>query len=420
MDKNILVAIDIGSQKVKVLIAEVANDSTLRIVGISTDDSDGMRRGSVVNIDKAVRAIHRAVQDAESMSGVQVKEAWINISGRHLVSINSRATVTVTHGDEINASDVKRAVNHAETLKLPTDRIPLRTFAKDFTVDSQCGISDPIGMSGLKLEADVHVVTAAATAKDNLIRCVEKAGIKPLGLLPDALASALAILDEDDKEIGVAVIDIGSATTDIAIYHGNAIHFTTSIDLGGDHITNDIAIALRLTANQAEDVKRKEGACIIAEVNDRYITLPGKGNGDTRETSRSYLAQIIEARVREILEISMREMQLEGFFTDHRSTPVSRIRLTGGSSLLEGIDRVALEVFNQSNHWVDDVSVSWPQGLSGIAEQVCKPTHSTGVGLLQFGLSEQSQIIHNGKSTRKSSGLVDSLKNAWSYIRNNF
>lgn len=420
MDKNILVAIDIGSQKVKVLIAEVAADSSLRIVGISTDESDGMRRGSVVNIDKAVRAIHRAVQDAESMSGVQVREAWINISGRHLVSINSRATVTVTHGDEINKSDVQRAINHAETLKLPTDRVPLRTFPKDFTVDSQAGINDPVGMSGLKLEADVHVVTAAATARDNLIRCVEKAGIKPIGLLPDSLASALAILDEDDKEIGVAVIDIGSATTDVAIYHGNVIHFTTSIDLGGDHISNDIAVALRLTASQAEDLKKKEGACYVAEVNERYINLPGKGNGDSRDTSRSYIAQIIEARIREILEICLREMQQEGFFTDHRSIPVSRIRLSGGSSLLEGIERVAFEVFNQNHHFVDDVSVAWPVGLSGIAEQVCKPTHSTGVGLLQYGLSELSHSTQKSRSSIKATGLLDSLKKVWDYIRNNF
>lgn len=420
MDKNILVAIDIGSQKVKVLIAEVAADSSLRIVGISTDESDGMRRGSVVNIDKAVRAIHRAVQDAESMSGVQVREAWINISGCHLISTNSKATVTVTHGDEINATDVQRAINHAETLKLPTDRVPLRTFPKDFIVDSQTGINDPIGMSGLRLEAEVHVVTAAITARDNLIRCVEKAGIKPIGILPDSMASALAILDEDDKEIGVAVIDIGSSTTDIAVYYNNVIHYTKSFDLGGDQITNDIAVTLRLTANQAEDLKKKEGACYTAEVNEGYITLPGKGNGDARDISRSYLAKIIEARVREILEICLREMQLEGFFIDHRSLPISRIRLTGGSSLLDGIDHVAHEVFNQNHHWVDDVTVAWPQRLSGIAEQVCKPTHSTGVGLLQYGLTEASQTQNNSRSGVKATGLIDSVKKIWEYIRNNF
>lgn len=422
MDKNIMVAIDIGSQLIKVLIVEVGSDSKLRVVGVGRETSDGMRRGSVVNVDKAVRAIQKAVKEAVDMSGVEVKQAWVNISGRHLMSINGRATIAVTNNAEITEADVRRAINHAEVFNFPADRIPLHTFPKDFTVDNQPGIIDPVGMSGSKIESLVHVVSAAVSAKETLVRCVEKAGIHPLNLLPDSIASAYAVLDKDDREIGVAVIDIGSATTDISVYYSNSLHYTASIDLGGDHITNDLLITLRLTQTQAEELKKKEGTCFVAEVNDRYITLPGKTaqNGETRDTPRSFIAKVIEARVYEIFEICKREMQQEGFFLDARSPAISRIRLTGGTSLLEGIERVAYQVFNAEQQFVDDVSVVWPTGLGGLSEQVCSPMHSVGVGLIQFGLTEIDRTQANSSKSSSGGGLIEMIKKFFHYLKANF
>ncbi|MFQ5603423.1 MAG: cell division protein FtsA [bacterium] len=370
--------LDIGTTKIGAIIAEVNEDMDPTIIGVGTSPSDGLRRGVVVNLDKTVRSIQNALEEAERMAGVQIKEVFAGIAGDHIRSINGRGVVAVAGPDnEITKADVRRVIDAAKAVALPIDREILHILPQEFTVDDQHGIKEPVGMSGVRLEAEVHIVTGAVTSAQNIYRSIDRAGIHVMDLVLEPLASSYAVLGEDEKELGVIVMDLGGGTTDIAMFFEGCIRHTAVVGLGGKNVTNDIAIGFRTPVDQAELIKIHNG-CAIHKPGDRdqTIEVPDVGGRAPRRISKAYLVDIIQPRMEEILSLAYREIKKSNYV--HLMT--SGLVLTGGGSMLNGTVELAEEIFDMP------VKLGVPGNFNGLKDLAQSPIHATGVGLVHYGI----------------------------------
>lgn len=389
MDENRFVGLDVGTTKIACIIGELDNAGELKIIGVGVAASDGLRKGVVVNIDKTVRSIQKAVEEAELMAGVDVDSVYVGIAGDHIRSFNSKGVVAISHEDhEITELDVVRAIDAAKAVSIPMDREILHVIPQEYIVDEQKGIKDPIGMSGVRLETQVHIITGAVTSAQNICKSVDKAGLKVADLVLEPLASCRAVLEPDEKELGVALVDMGGGTTDIAIYFDDSIRHTAVVALGGKNITSDIAIGMRTPVDQAEEIKKRYG-CAFAPLlkGDERFAVPGVGGRDQRDASRTVLASIIEPRVEEILSLALREIKR----TEYADMLGAGVVLTGGCALMEGMQELAEKVLEMP------VKIGVPKGFGGLKEAAMSPIHATGVGLTMFAVEEGTK--NRGKRT---------------------
>ncbi len=389
MEDNVIVGLDIGTTKIACIISELDSNGELKIVGVGVSPSDGLRKGVVVNIDKTVRSIQKAVEEAELMAGVDVESVYVGIAGDHIRAINSRGVVAISREDnEITELDVVRAIDAAKAVSIPMDREILHVIPQEYVVDDQSGIKDPIGMCGVRLETQVHIVTGAVTSAQNIYRSVDKAGLKVIDLVLEPLASCYAVLEKDEKELGVALIDMGGGTTDISIYFDESIRHTAVVGLGGKNVTSDIAIGISTPIERAEEIKKQFGcACSSLVKGNEYLSVPGVGGREQREVSRSVLSSIIEPRLEEILSLALREIKR----TEYADMLGAGVVLTGGGSLMDGIQELAEKVFEMP------VKLGVPYGFGGLTEAAKSPVHATGVGLCMYGL-EQMKNRRNKKA----------------------
>ncbi len=378
-----IVGLDIGTTKVSVLIAEPREDGPIDIIGVGCCPSRGMRKGVVVNLDACVASIKQAVEEAELMAGCSVDRAFVGIAGAHVRGLNSRGVVAISGRDhEVTRDDVRRVLHAARAVNIPPDREIFHVLPQEFTVDDQDGIHDPIGMTGAKLEANVHIVTASVTAAQNLVNGVNRAGVEVEEVVLEQLAAAEAVLTPDEKEMGVALIDIGGGTTDLVIFERGAIRHITVLPTGGEHVTNDIAVGLRTPIPEAEKIKKRYGCALAGLVNDEdTIEVPSVGGRKSRVLSRQILCEIIQPRIEEIFALIAEEFVRSGF---DRSIHAGAV-LTGGGSILEGITEIAEDALDLA------VRRAAPSGVGGLADSVSTPQYSTAVGLALFGARQRAR-----------------------------
>jgi cell division protein FtsA len=374
---NIMVGLDIGTTKIGCIIAELDSERNVKIVGVGTSRSEGLRRGVVVNLEKTVVSIGRAIEEAELMAGVEVRNVYAGIAGDHIRSINSHGVIAVSRGGvEITRGDIGRVVDAAKAVAIPMDREILHILPQEFTVDDQKGIKDPSGMAGIRLEVDVHIVTGAVSSAQNLVKAIQQAGYQVRDLVLEPLASSFGVLTEDERELGVALVDIGGGTTDIALFHEGSIRHTAVIGLGGNSVTNDIAIGLRTPARDAERIKERYGAAMASMVDpEEEIVVPHMAGQGERRVSRELLASIIQPRMEEILALAKADIKKTGW---HDKIP-SGFVLTGGASAMPGTVELAEGILNMP------VRIGHPLGVTGLVDSVDEPRFATGVGLVIYG-----------------------------------
>lgn len=373
-DKEIVVGLDIGTTKICCAIAEVDEESALNIIGLGTNKSRGLRKGVVVNIDSTVESIKAAVEEAELMAGVEVDSAYVGIAGGHIKGFNSHGIIAVKNR-EVSHQDKERVIDAAKAVAIPMDRELLHVLPQHYVLDGQNGIKEPLGMTGVRLEARVHIITGAVASAQNIVRCVNRAGLEVDDIIVEQLASAEAVLDTDERELGVAMVDIGGGTADLVIFAEDSVKYTSVLSVGGDHITNDVAIGLRTPQKEAEKVKRKHG-CATASLlkQDERIEVPSMGGREPREFSKSLLCEIIEPRVEEIFQLIRQDIEASGCM----EMITSGLVITGGTTILEGFPEVAERVFGLP------VRRGIPRGVGGLVDVVKSPQFSTAVGLLLF------------------------------------
>ena len=373
-EQKIVAGLDIGTTKITAIVAEPEEDGDgIRIVGVGSAPSDGLKRGVVVNLEKTTRSIQYAVQEAERMSGRTIRAVFAGIAGEHIRGINSRGVIAVSRKDaEIRPHDLERVIEAAKAVAIPADREILHVLPQEFIVDDQDGIRDPVGMSGVRLEAEVHIITGAASACRNILRAAERAGLTVEELVLEPLASANAVLTQDERDLGVALLDIGGGTTDVAIFYEGSVRHTAVIGLGGSNVTNDLAIGLRTPVERAEQLKVQSGCALTSMVRpEEVVQVPSVGGRPDREVSRHMLAMMIEPRIEEIFELAKKEMR-----KNHTADLLGAgVVLTGGASSLEGMPELAEQIFDLP------VRRGIPMGISGLTEAVCDPRFATGVGL---------------------------------------
>jgi cell division protein FtsA len=378
--ESLVVGLDIGTTKICTVVAELA-DGQINIIGIGTHPSKGLRKGVVINIESTVQSIKKAVEEAELMAGVHLTSVYAGIAGGHIKGINSHGVIAVKN-KEITPNDVKRVIDAASAVAIPMDREVIHIIPQEFIVDDQDGIRDPVGMSGVRLEGRVHIVTGAITSAQNIIKCANRAGLDVDDIVLEQLGSSEAVLTPEEKELGVAIIDIGGGTTDLVIFSSGSIKHTAVFSLAGSHITNDISLGLRTPLEEAEKIKIRYGCALTSLVRkDETIEVPSVGGRKPRALSRHTLAEIIEARVEEILSLVHHEIMRTGY----GNLLASGIILTGGSALLEGVPDLAEQVFNVP------VRKGIPVGISGLVDLVNSPMYATGVGLVLYGSRHMAQ-----------------------------
>jgi cell division protein FtsA len=372
--------LDIGTTKICTVVAEVV-DGQVNIIGLGTHPSKGLRKGVVINIESTVQSIKKAVEEAELMAGVHLTSVYAGIAGGHIKGINSHGVIAVKN-KEIGPTDVKRVIDAASAVAMPMDREVIHIIPQEFIVDDQDGIKDPVGMSGVRLEGRVHIVTGAITSAQNIIKCANRAGLDVDDIVLEQLGSSEAVLTQEERDLGAAIIDIGGGTTDLVIFSGGSIKHTAVFSLAGSHITNDISMGLRTPAEEAEKIKIRYGCALTSLVRkDDTIEVPSVGGRKPRVLSRYTLAEIVEPRVEEILALVHNEILRTGY----GNLIASGIILTGGSALLEGIPELAEQVFNVP------VRRGTPIGIAGLVDLVNSPMYATGVGLVLYGSRNQAQ-----------------------------
>ncbi len=383
-EKNLIIGLDIGTSKVVAIVGEVRSDGGIEIIGIGSHPSRGLKKGVVVNIESTVQSIQRAVEEAELMAGCEIHSVYAGIAGSHIRSLNSHGIVAIKD-KEVTQGDVERVIDAARAVAIPADQKILHILPQEFIIDEQEGIRDPIGMSGVRLEARVHMVTGAVSAAQNIVKCIRRCGLEADDLILEQLASSYSVLSEDEKELGVCLVDIGGGTTDIAVFTGGAIRHTAVIPIAGDQVTNDIAVALRTPTQHAEEIKIKY-ACALTQLatSDETIEVPSIGDRPPRRLSRQTLAEVVEPRYEELMTLIQAELRRSGF----EDVIAGGVVLTGGSSKMEGVIDLAEEVFHMP------VRLGVPQYISGLSDVVRNPIYSTGVGLLQFGQRNRAQGGH--------------------------
>lgn len=397
MNESIVVGVDIGTTKVCAVVAAEDELGRVNILGVGVAPSDGLNRGVVVNIDRTVRAVRSAVEEAERVAGVEVHSVIVGIAGDHVQSFQSRGVVTIQHG-EITQKDVERLLQDTMQVAMPADREILHVIPQEFIVDGQDGVADPVGMNGVRMEANVHIITGLVSAAKNIYRCIEKAGFRVTDIVLEPLASSFACLHDDEKEVGVALIDIGGGTTDIAVFEDNTIRHTAVIAVAGNKVTDDIRKGVGVRRNQAERLKRQFGIALVDLSDpDEHIEIPGIGGRSEKVVARDTLAQVIQPRLEEILEFAQIEISRSGY---SRHLGVGCV-VTGGGALIPGTANLAADVLGM------EARIGRPMGLDGgLVEEVSDPKFSTGVGLVLYGmrpeiiggttLSEEVEAHDNG------------------------
>jgi len=375
-----IVGLDIGTTKICCIIGERTPEGGVDIIGLGQFPSRGLRKGVVVNIDSTVESIKSAVEEAEMMAGFEIESAFVGIAGGHINSLNSHGIIAVK-GKEVIDKDVERVIEAAKAIAIPLDREVIHVLPQEYIVDNQDGIKDPLGMAGVRLEAKVHIVTAAVTSAQNIVKCVNKAGLDVQDIVLEQLASSESVLSADEKELGVAMIDIGGGTSDMAIFYQGAIKHTSVLTIAGSQMTNDIAIGLRTPNNEAETIKHSYGCAFSPLVRaDETIEVSSVGGREPKTVSRQILSEIIEARSKEMFDMLDMELTNSGY----RDIITSGIVLTGGASAMEGIADLAESVFQCP------VRVGTPIGLGGLIDVVNNPMYATSTGLIQYGLKADS------------------------------
>jgi len=374
-DRNLIVGLDIGTSKVVAIVGEMTPEGRIEVVGLGSHPSRGLKRGVVVNIESTVQSIQRAVEEAELMAGCEIHSVYTGIAGSHVRSLNSHGIVAIRN-KEVTSEDVDRVIDAARAVAIPADQKILHILPQEFLIDSQEGIREPIGMSGVRLEAKVHIVTGAESAAQNIVKCVQRCGLTAEDVVLEQLASAYAVLADDEKELGVCLVDIGGGTTDMAVFSGGAIRHTAVIPIAGDQVTNDIAVSLRTPTHHAEEIKLKF-ACALSQLAnaDETIEVPSVGDRPARRLSRQTLAEVVEPRYEELFALVREELRRSGF----EEVIAAGIVITGGSAKMEGAVELAEEVFHMP------VRMGVPQHIMGLVDVVSNPIHSTGVGLLLYG-----------------------------------
>ena len=408
-DEKLIVGLDIGTSKILAIVGEVSPTGQIEVIGVGHHISRGLKKGVVVNIESTVQSIQRAVEEAELMAGCQIHSVYAGIAGSHINSFNSHGIVAIKD-KEVGAGDVERVIEAARALAIPADQKILHVIPQEFIIDKQEGIREPVGMSGVRLEAKVHIVTGAVSAAQNIIKCVRRCGLEVDDIILEQIASSLSVLTEDEKELGVCLVDIGGGTTDISVFTDGAIRHTAVIPIAGDQVTNDIAVALRTPTQHAEDIKKKYG-CALTQLagSDESIEVPSVGDRPPRRLSRQTLTEVIEPRIEELFGLIQAELRRSGF----EDVIGSGIVLTGGSSKLEGMIELAEEVFHMP------VRLGLPQFVGGLTSVVQNPIYATGVGLVMFGANHQggNKYFDHGASEPSFKAVFNKMK---SWFQGNF
>jgi len=378
--ENIIVGLDVGTTKICAVVGEVEGNK-INIIGIGTHPSIGLRKGVVVNIESTVESIQKAVEEAELMAGCEISSVYAGIAGGHITSFNSRGIVAIK-GPEVTKNDVERVIDAARAVAIPMDREVIHVIPQEFIIDDQGGIQNPVGMSGVRLEAKIHIVTGAVTSAHNIVKCANRSGLDVCDIVLEPLASGEAVLTNEEKDLGAALLDLGGGTSDLAIFFGKNIKHTFVLSLGGNNLTNDISIGLRASQAEAEKIKIKYGTCVTQNISsEETIEVPGMGGRKPRKLPRQILGEILEPRIEEIFTLIKREIFRAGM--DNVIT--SGVVLTGGSSLLHGITDIAESIFDVPSR------LGKPMGISGLIDVVNNPMYATGVGLVLYGARNQPE-----------------------------
>lgn len=401
LERDLIVGLDIGTTKVVALVAEISLDGSLNIIGRGSHPSRGLKRGVVVDIESTINSLQRAIEDAELMADCHIHSAYTGIAGSHICSLNSHGIVAIRE-HEVIASDIERVIDAAKAVAIPADQKILHVLPQEFTIDEQEGIREPIGMSGVRLESRVHMVTGSASAAENIVKCVQRCGLEVADVILEQLASSYAVLSDDEKDLGVCLVDIGGGTTDIAVYTNGAIRHTAVIPIAGDQVTNDIAVALRTPTQAAEHIKVNH-ATVSSQAAGRsdFVELPSVGGRPGRNLSRKVLAEIVEPRYDELLLLIKAELQRSGFI----DIIPAGIVLTGGAAKMDGIIELAESVLNMP------ARLGLPHNISGQEDIVSDPIYATAVGLLVYGLQQQQSGI------RPASLAGDGVRGLWGRFR---
>ena len=397
---RMVVGLDIGTSKIVAIVGELGPEGQLEIIGIGSHVSRGLKKGVVVNIDSTVQSIQRAVEEAELMAGCQIQSVFAGIAGSHIRSMSSHGIVAI-RDREVFQPDIDRVIDAAQAVAIPADQKILHILPQEFLIDSQEGIKEPLGMSGVRLEAKVHLVTCAVNAAQNIEKCIQQCGLAVDDIILEQLASSFAVLTDDEKDLGVCLVDIGGGTSDIAIFTEGAIKHTAVIPIAGDQVTNDIAMALRTPTQNAEEIKIKYG-CALASLagENETIKVPSVGERDDRDLSRQALAEVIEPRYEELFTLIQAELRRSGF----EDLIPAGIVLTGGTSKMEGVVELAEEIFHMP------VNIGKPKSVAGLSDIVRNPIYATSVGLLQYGLGNDPQTHGAHRSETQSGSIWQSVK----------
>jgi cell division protein FtsA len=406
-DKNVIVGLDIGTSKVVALVGEITADGSIEVIGLGSQPSRGLKKGVVVNIESTVQSIQRAVEEAELMADCEINAVYAGIAGSHVRSLNSHGVVAI-RDREVTHGDVEHVIEAAKAVAIPADQRILHVLPQEFIIDGQEGIRDPIGMSGVRLEAKVHIVTGADSAAQNIIKCVQRCGLVVEDVVLEQLASSFAVLTDDEKELGVCLVDVGGGTTDIAVFGNGAIRHTAVIPIAGDQVTNDIAVSMRTPTQYAEDIKIRY-ACALSQLAnpDESIEVPSVGDRPARRLARQTLAEIVEPRYEELFNLIREELRRSGF----EEMIAAGIVLTGGSARMEGAIELAEEIFHVP------VRLGLPGQVKGLSDVVRNPIYSTGVGLLLYARDNSAPASRSAALGGNVAGVFDRMR---SWFKGNF
>ena len=397
---DLIVGLDIGTTKICAVVGQLNESGTIEVVGIGNSVSTGLRKGVVVNIEQTVQSVRKAVEDAELMAGCEINSVYVGIAGSHIMGINSHGVIAVKGGGEVTQRDIERVLDAARAVAIPADREVIHILPQEYIVDNQCGIADPLGMAGVRLEVRVHIVTGAISSAQNIVRSCHRAQLEVSEIALESLASAKAVLTDEEREIGVALVDLGGGTTDIAVFANDAIKHTAVLALGGQNLSNDIAFGLRTPVAAAEKIKIKYGCALTDLVRaDEYIEVPSVGGRESRRLSRQVLAEICEPRMEEILYLVDQSLERAGY----KDLIGAGVVLTGGTSLIEGCQELGEQIFNLPTR------IGYPRNVGGLKDVVNSPKFSTAVGLLCYGAEKEMGGQKKFTSSRNESSMFDGL-----------
>lgn len=399
-DENLIVGLDIGTSKIVVIVAELQPEGTLKVIGLGQHVSRGLKRGMVVNIESTMQSIQRALEEAELMADCKINNIYTGISGGHIKSLNSHGMVKIKD-DEVSQMDIDRVIETARAIALPTDQQILHILTQEFIIDGQEGVREPLGMSGMRLEVKVHTVTGAVAAAQNIVKCIKRCGIEVSDLILQPLASSLAVLTEDEKDLGVCLVDIGGGTTDIAVFKQGAIRHTAVVPIAGDQMTNDVAVAFRTPTQSAEDIKIKHG-CALSQLTDprEVVEVPGVDGREPRQLSVQTLAEVLEPRVIELYELVLEELRRSGM----EDMIASGIVITGGSAMMRGMVELGEEIFHMP------VRLGLPRYVGGLSEVVSNPRYATGVGLVLMGKQQLERHLRGQLGSSSFGRILERMK----------